>query len=56
VVLLKVYFDWGQNFQLEPFSNARETHHCSVYCPAKLVAALRGHKEMYCSVSASFIA
>jgi hypothetical protein len=56
VVPLKIYFDWGQNFQLEPFSYARESQHCSVYCPAKLVAALRGHKEMYRSVSASFIA
>jgi hypothetical protein len=56
VVLLKIYFDWGQNFQLEPFSYAREPHHCSVYCPTKLVGALRGHKEMCCSVFASFIA
>jgi len=56
VVLLKIYLDWGQNFQLEPFSYAREPHHCSECCPAELVAVLRGHKEMYCSVSASFIA
>jgi hypothetical protein len=56
VVLLKIHFDWRQNFQLEPFSYARQPHHCSVYRSAKLVAALRGHKEIYCSVSASFIA
>jgi hypothetical protein len=53
---LKYIWTGGITSKMEPFSYAREPHHCSVYCPAKLMAALRGHKEMYCSVSAPFIA